>query len=549
MARKQPPLSHPVTAADVIAFIETVCFVPEGKFVGQPLRLQDWQKDILRAIYDNPHGTRRAIVSMGRKNAKTTLSACLLLAHLCGPPARNRPNSELYSAAQSRDQAGIIFSLAAKMVRLNPILARAVRIMETAKTLVCGELGTRYRALSAEATTAFGLSPSLIIHDELGRVRGPRSPLYEALETAVGAQEAPLSVVISTQAATDGDLLSILIDDALRGADPTTVVKLYAAPPELDPFSEEAIRAANPALDAFMNKREVLAMAADAARMPARENEYRNLVLNQRVETSTPFLAPAIWKACGDQPLDFTGLSVFAGLDLSESADLTALVLRHPDPNNGIWHVRPIFWLPSERLAEKAARDRAPYDLWAEQGFLETTPGASISYEFIAERLKDVFEDYQVTKIAFDRWNYSHLKPWLSKAGFSEQLLERTFLEFGQGTKSMSPALRDLESLVLERKLRHGNHPVLTMIWASSALSLRSRQTLMSAPTWPPILTNGSMTTAPEYPISRSAVPISCQGSPPLPGTRRLFSPVWKWPSREPAVRIALPKLSSSMFI
>ena len=98
--RKQPPPSGPVTAADVIAFIETVCFVPEGKFVGQPLRLQDWQKDILRAIYDNPHGTRRAIISMGRKNAKTTLSACLLLAHLCGPPARNRPNSELYSAAQ-----------------------------------------------------------------------------------------------------------------------------------------------------------------------------------------------------------------------------------------------------------------------------------------------------------------------------------------------------------------------------------------------------------------------------------------------------------------
>ena len=77
----------PVSAADVIAFIETVCFVPEGKFVGQPLRLQPWQKDILRAIYDNPHGTRRAIITLGRKNAKTTLAACLLLAHLCGLPA------------------------------------------------------------------------------------------------------------------------------------------------------------------------------------------------------------------------------------------------------------------------------------------------------------------------------------------------------------------------------------------------------------------------------------------------------------------------------
>src|SRR3984957_4948085 len=234
--RKQRPPSGPVTAADVIAFIETVCLIPEGKYVGKKLELFQWQKAEIYRIYDNPHGTRRAIISMGRKNAKTTLSACLLLAHLCGPPARNRPNSELYSAAQSRDQAAIIFTITTKMIRLNQLLAQTVRIQETAKTLVCSELGTRYRALSAEATTAFGLSPSLIIHDELGRVRGPRSPLYEALETAVGAQEAPLSVVISTQAATDGDLLSILIDDALRGADPTTVVKLYAAPPELDPF-------------------------------------------------------------------------------------------------------------------------------------------------------------------------------------------------------------------------------------------------------------------------------------------------------------------------
>ena len=346
--RKQHSPSAPVTAADVIEFIETVCFVPEGKFVGQPLRLQGWQKDILRAIYDNPHGTRRAIISMGRKNAKTTLSACLLLAHLCGPPARNKPNSQLFSAAQSRDQAAIIFSLAAKMVRMNPILAQAVRIQESAKTLSCVELGTKYRALSADATMAFGLSPSFIIHDELGRVRGPRSALYEALETAVGAQESPLSIIISTQAATDADLMSVLIDDALKGHDPTTVVKLYAAPPDLDPFSEEAIKAANPAFGTFLNAREVLAMAADAKRMPAREAEYRNLVLNMRVEASTPFLTAAVWTACGDEPLDLASKSVFAGLDLSETADLTALVLAHCDPRDGVWHVRPIFWLPSE---------------------------------------------------------------------------------------------------------------------------------------------------------------------------------------------------------
>ena len=257
-SRKQDPTDGKVTGADVIAFIEEVCFIPEGKYVGKKLELFDWQKAEIRRIYDNPHGTRRAIITMGRKNAKTTLAACLLLAHLCGPPARNKPNSQLYSAAQSRDQAAIIFSLAAKMVRMNPELLSILTIQETAKSLICPELGTRYRALSADATTAYGLSPALVIHDELGQVRGPRSALYEALETATGAQQDPLSIIISTQAPTDADLLSILIDDAQAGHDPHTVLSLHTAPPDLDPFDEATIRLANPAFGTFLNAREDL---------------------------------------------------------------------------------------------------------------------------------------------------------------------------------------------------------------------------------------------------------------------------------------------------
>ena len=163
------------------------------------------------------------------------------------------------------------------MVRMSPVLRDAVLIRDTAKELFCPDLGTRYRALSAETTTAFGLDPTFIVHDELGQVRGPRSSLYEALETATGAQESPLTVIISTQASTDADLLSNLIDDALAGHDPRTVVRLYTAPQEPDPFAEETIKLANPAFDSFMNAKEVLAMAADAKRMPAREAEFRNL--------------------------------------------------------------------------------------------------------------------------------------------------------------------------------------------------------------------------------------------------------------------------------
>lgn len=441
-----------------IQWIEKNCCVPEGKFVGRPVTLAPFQKKIIRSIYDTP--TRRAIISFGRKNAKTTLSAFLLLLHLCG--YKHKVNSQLYSAAQSRDQAALLFNLAAKIVRMTA-LQRVVTIRDTAKMLVCKDLGTVYRALSAEQSTAYGLSPAFVVHDELGQSRGERGTgLFDAIETATGAQENPLSIIISTQAPDDGDLLSILIDDAQAGHDPRTKLFLYTAPEEDDPFDVRTIKKANPAFDHFMNKAEVLDMAESARRMPSREAEYRNLILNQRVETQAPWISPSDWDACSGRPLeDFEGLPVYAGLDLSATKDLTAFVM--VAPHEGIWHVRPVCWLPEEGLRERSREDRKAYDLWASQGYLHTTPGRSIEYEHVALYLRDVFDKYDIRKLAFDRWNMQYLEPWLERVGFREWEIESVFTDFGQGTKSMHPALRTLESLILQRKLVHGDHPVLRM--------------------------------------------------------------------------------------
>ena len=451
-----------------IDWCEQYLFLPEGKFVGQPLKMAEFMRDDFRAIYGNKHGTRRAIISRGRKNAKSVECACIVLLHLCGP--EYRPNGSLYSCAQSRDQAAIIFRLASKMVRMSPVLRRVVKIRESAKELHCPGTGSVYKALSAETSTAFGLSPVLTIHDELGQVKGPRYPLYEALETATAAQDEPLTVVISTQPSSDADLLSMLIDDALTGADPRTVLRLNTAPMDDDPFDEETIAKANPALDIFMNKGEVLAMAEDARRLPAREAEFRNLILNQRVEASNPFVTPSVWKACGDKVLPFASTTpLYGGLDLSSVADLTALVLIG-QPNAKKWHVHPTFWLPSEGLVEKSRLDRVPYDVWAKQGFLETTDGSTIKYEEVAKILRDLFNRYNIRKLAFDRWNMAHLKPWLEKAGFSPTMIEDRFVEFGQGTQSMSPALRSLEELLRDKLICHGNHPVLAMCAACAVI-------------------------------------------------------------------------------
>lgn len=469
-AKRKSPGSEYTRGDRNADWIEKHCRIPEGKFVGKAVKLTVKQRQWIKRIYDTP--TRTFILSMARKNAKTALASFLLLLHLCGPEAR--PNSQLYSAAQSRDQAAILFALAAKVVRLSQDLNDVVIVRDTVKQLYCRELGTLYRALSADAATAYGLSPVFSVHDELGQVKGPRSELYEAIETASAAQEQPLSIVISTQARTDADLLSVLIDDALTGADPTIKVELYSAPlkefgpdgkeREADPFTEQAIRAANPHFDDFMNQEEVFKQARDAKRMPSAEAGYRNLILNQRIEAHNPFVTRSVWASNGADPCELDGEDVFGGLDLSSVSDLTALVL-----TTEAGDVHPTFWLPETGLEEKSRADRVPYDLWKEQGFLLTTPGASIEYEFIAHHLRDVFDRCNVIALAFDRYNMKFLKPWLVKAGFSEEELVR-FVEFGQGFVSMSPAIRSLESMLLAKKLRHGNHPVLAMCAANATV-------------------------------------------------------------------------------
>lgn len=437
--------------------------MPDGPNVGKPLRLAEFMKEDIRAIYDNTAGTRTAIISRGRKNAKTTESACLLLLHMVGP--EHRQNSEVYSTAMSRDQAAIVFSIAAKMVRMSPTLSALVTVKDSSKQLQCQRLGTLYRALSADAATTYGLNPAFVIHDELGQVKGPMHPLYEAVETATAAQQDPISVVISTQAPTDGDLLSMLIDDALEGHDPKTVIRLNTAPEDMNPFDSKTIRLANPAFDEFMNQDEVMGMAAKAERMPSREASFRNLVLNQRVEVFNPFVTKAVWEEnSGNAPVNVC----FGGLDLSEVNDLTALILF--DPTTG--GVESKFWLPEDGIVDRSQADRVPYDVWAKKGFITLTPGPSIEYEYVANYIAAMFRKKDVRKIAFDRWNMRHLKPWLVKAGLTEEFIDDRFVDFGQGYQSMSPALRNLESLLLNGKLAHGGNPVLRMCAMNSVIKM-----------------------------------------------------------------------------
>lgn len=424
------------------------------------MRLEPFQRKFVLEIYDNPYRTHSAYLSIARKNGKTALIAAILLAHLVGPEAVQ--NSQIVSGAQSKDQAAVIFELAVKMVEMSDRLRPLVRIQPSGKRLVGLARNVLFRALAAEGKTAHGLSPILAILDEVGQVVGPTDKFVSAITSAQGAYENPLLIAISTQAPTDADMFSTWIDAQKNAPDPRVVCHVYAAPEDCKLDDRQAWAAANPAMGKFRSISDIEKQVKAALAMPANEPEVRNLILNQRVEAVAPFVPRSVWESNGADPGDGTGRKVWGGLDLSSVNDLTALEL--VDETGG---VHSSFWLPEYGLAEKSRKDKVPYDLWAKQGWLNLTPGKSIEYEFIAEYLRGVFDRYDVQAMGFDRYNMKFLKPWLIKAGFTDAELEK-FQEFGQGTQSMTPALREFESKLLNQKLRHGKHPILNMCSANA---------------------------------------------------------------------------------
>ena len=444
----------------VCKFIERYCRVPEGVLLGQPVRLLDFQRRFILDVYDNPHGTSRAYLSVARKNSKTATIAMMLLAHVVGPEAYR--NSRIVSGARTRKQAAEVYNYAAKMVMMSPELRGIVKLTPSQKMLLGLPMNVEYQASSADAKGAHGGSPIVVILDEVGQVRGPYDAFFEALETAQGAYEGKsLLIAISTQAPTANDLFSRWLDDAAHSSDPHIVSHVYSAPDDCDLLDREAWKAANPALGVFRSLPDVEEAAERASRMPTSESTFRWLYLNQRVDADTPFVSKTVWASCGTEPLPLGGVPVWGGLDLSAVADLTALVLI--GEVDGAWQVHPTFWLPGESLADRSRADRVPYDLWHKQGLLQAAPGSSVEYEYIAEYLRGVFDRHEVRKIAFDRWGWPHLRPWLLKAGFDEYMLSEHFVEWGQGMQSMSPALRALESDLLNASLAHGNQAVLSM--------------------------------------------------------------------------------------
>ena len=456
-------------AEKLMAFIERECFIPEGAWIGQKIKLLAFQRLFIRAVYDNPNQTRRAILSIARKNGKTSLVAPLVLGHIIGPEAIK--NSQTVSGAMTRGQAGILFDAMAKMIYLNPNMTARADVVPSKKMITGITTGVTYKALARDGASSQGLSPAVAVIDEAGQIVGPTDAFVDAITTAQGAHKFPMLFVISTQAASDSDLLSIWIDDAQRSQDINTVCHVYAADEDCDLLDELQWAQSNPALGEFRSSEDLRIQLERAARMPTAEPGARNLLLNQRISLLTLAVAPSTWKANGGEVQDnlFLTQPVHVGLDLSARNDLTACVLATKDPDTGLVHVKPIVFTPLDNVEDRAQKDRTPYDVWVKKGLMIALPGSHMDYDMMAEALKEHTVGMDICTVQFDRWRIDDFKPRAEAHGFAT---DAEWISVGQGFKDFGKRVDGMDSLLLQEKIRHGMHPLLNLGAANAIVTV-----------------------------------------------------------------------------
>ena len=458
------PTSHydKAKADRAVKFIENLCHT-KGKWAGKRFWLLPWQEQLIRDIFGivKPDGYRQfrtAFVEICKKVGKSELAAAVALYLLY---ADNEPSAEVYGAAADRQQASIVFDVARQMVEMSPALLKRSKLMTATKRIVnYGNLGY-YQVLSAEVGGKHGFSVSGLVFDEIHTQ--PNRQLYDVLtKGSSDARQNPLHFIITT-AGTDRHSIAYELHtkavDILEGrrVDPTFYPVVYGLKDDEDWEDEANWYKVNPSLGYTVDIERLRDAYREAKQNPADEVTFKWLRLNMWVSSTVAWIPDAIFMK-GNEEIDLPALEgrdCYGGLDLSSTGDITALVLMFPPRDEDEKYILlPFFWVPEETIPQRVKAASVPYDIWEKQGYLLSTEGNVIHYDFIEKFINDLAEKYHIVEIAVDRWNATQMIQNLEGDGF-------TMVPFGQGFASMSGPTKDFYRLLMEGQIIHGGHPVL----------------------------------------------------------------------------------------
>lgn len=458
------PTSHydKAKADRAVKFIENLCHT-KGKWAGKRFWLLPWQEQLIRDIFGivKPDGYRQfrtAFVEICKKVGKSELAAAVALYLLY---ADNEPSAEVYGAAADRQQASIVFDVARQMVEMSPALLKRSKLMTATKRIVNYGNSGYYQVLSAEVGGKHGFSVSGLVFDEIHTQ--PNRQLYDVLtKGSSDARQNPLHFIITT-AGTDRHSIAYELHtkavDILEGrrVDPTFYPVVYGLKDDEDWEDEANWYKVNPSLGYTVDIERLRDAYREAKQNPADEVTFKWLRLNMWVSSTVAWIPDAIFMK-GNEEIDLASLEgrdCYGGLDLSSTGDITALVLMFPPRDEDEKYILlPFFWVPEETIPQRVKAASIPYDIWERQGYLLSTEGNVIHYDFIEKFINDLAEKYHICEIAVDRWNATQMIQNLEGDGF-------TMVPFRQGFASMSGPTKDFYRLLMEGQIIHGGHPVL----------------------------------------------------------------------------------------
>lgn len=445
-----------------VTFIENLCHT-KGKWAGTPFWLLPWQEQLIRDIFgivkaDGNRQFRTAFVEICKKVGKSELAAAVALYLLY---ADNEPSAEVYGAAADRQQASIVFDVAKQMVEMSPALMKRSKLMGATKRIVNYSNASYYQVLSAEVGGKHGFSVSGLVFDEIHTQ--PNRQLYDVLtKGSSDARQNPLHFIITTAG---NDRHSIAYElhtkavDILEGrrVDPTFYPVVYGLKDDEDWEDEANWYKVNPSLGYTVDIERLRDAYREAKQNPADEVTFKWLRCNMWVSSTVAWIPDAIYMR-GNESIEaasLEGRDCYAGLDLSSTGDITALVLIFPPRDeNEKYVLLPYFWIPEETIPRRVKANSVPYDIWEKQGYIMSTEGNVIHYDFIEKFIMYLSEKYHILEIAVDRWNATQMIQNLEGEGF-------TIIPFGQGFSSMSAPTKEFYRLLMEGRIIHGGNPVL----------------------------------------------------------------------------------------
>lgn len=439
----------------------------KGTHANEPFILLDWQYEIIKELFgtfSNETKLRRyrnGLILIPRKNGKSTLVAGLCLYSLIF----GEESGEIVACANSRDQAKIIFNIACDFVSKSSVLAKRLKVYKNA--IYNPKTRSIFKVISREANTALGMNCTLVIFDEL--LAAPDDSLYNSLVTSMGARKEPLMLSISTAGFSKASFLYQLVEHGERinsGAimDDTFFARIYGLKDDEDWTKEEVWYKCNPSLGHTISIEFFRTEFNRAKEFPRFELAFKTLYLNAWIDADKSWLGDTQWMNCGEDVkiTDFKGEYCYAGLDLSSTTDLTALSLCFYKNDKYYLFVYP--FCPADNIKLRSKRDKVPYEMWSNEGYLTATPGNCVDYDYVLETLKKLSDDYNIVSVSIDRWNSSYLSTKLMDSGFN-------VIAFGQGFASLSPACKGFETLTLSNRIVHDKNPVLR--WAMGNVILK----------------------------------------------------------------------------